>query len=275
MTEAYAVIGNPIAHSRSPEIHQLFAKQTGKIISYIKLLAPSDDFVATVTAFRKQGAKGLNVTAPFKNEAFQWVDQLSETARLTQAVNTISFSVDGRSLGDNTDGVGLVRDLTENHRCLITNQQILILGAGGAVQGCLAPLLKKQPASLIIVNRNLDKALSLVERFLPLGHLKSCLPLDLKEQKFDLIINGIPNSAVADMLPFLPKKCLTPTSICYDMNYQTTPTVFQSWAYRQGIKQAVNGLGMLIEQAAEAFYIWHGIRPDTKPVHQQLNSGKF
>lgn len=270
MTELYTVIGNPIAHSRSPEIHRLFAEQTGKNISYTKLLAPLDDFVSTVTTFRAQGGKGLNVTAPFKNQAFQWVDKPSERAQLAKAVNTIIFHEDGQSVGDNTDGIGLVHDLTETYQCPITEQQVLILGAGGAVQGCLAFLLKKRPAKLVIVNRSLDKAIRLVEQFSHLGSLKSCLPTGLKKQKFDLIINSIPNQTIAEMLARLPSQILTPTSFCYDMNYQPAFTVFQSWACQQGIKQAVNGLGMLIEQAAEAFYLWHGIRPDTKSIHQLL-----
>jgi shikimate dehydrogenase len=261
----YAVIGNPISHSLSPQIHQLFAEQLDININYTKLWAPLDGFAATACEFRAQGGQGLNVTAPFKNQAFQWVDKASERASLAQAVNTIIFQKDGTSFGDNTDGVGLVKDLTENYHCPITNQAILVLGAGGAAQGCLAQLLQKQPAKLNIANRSIDKAMNLARQFAQQGKINPSSFIELAQQKFDVIINCIPNQAIPDVLAELPLK-LVEKALCYDMNYLPSTTALQHWAISQGARKAVDGVGMLLEQAAEAFYLWHGIRPNTTVV---------
>jgi shikimate dehydrogenase len=264
----YAVIGNPIAHSKSPQIHTHFAEQTVQDMDYVRLLAPLDGFQQTVFDFHTTGGRGLNVTVPFKLEAYQLADIISPRAQRAGAVNTLIFHPDGRIEGDNTDGIGLVRDLLYHHVTL-QDADILILGAGGAVRGVLAPLLSEHPASLVIANRTADKAVQLAQDFsdlcAPRTRLHGCGYADLSGQTFDIIVNGT-SASLSGELPPLPDDLLKPGGLAYDMAYGSEPTAFQRWAQAHGASLALDGLGMLIEQAAESFYLWRGIRPDTQTL---------
>lgn len=267
----YGVFGNPIAHSKSPLIHSLFAEQTAQHISYAPLLAPLDGFAASVTEFFKTGS-GANVTVPFKEEAFALADQLSERAQRAKAVNTLKKLEDGRLLGDNTDGAGLVNDLLNNH-VQLTDKKILILGAGGAVRGVLEPLLAHSPAELCIVNRTVERAEQLAREFADLGPMTAC-GYDWIDAPVDIIINGTSASLSGDLPPLADSLVKAGETICYDMMYSKHTTVFNQWAQQQGAALTLDGLGMLVEQAAEAFYVWTGVRPDSaavlKQVRQQL-----
>ena len=267
----YAVIGNPIAHSKSPQIHAAFARQTGQALSYEALLAPLDGFVQTVSAFRAQGGRGMNVTVPFKLEAFALADRHTPRADMAGAVNTLAFGADG-VLGDNTDGAGLVRDLTANLQVPLAGRRILLLGAGGATRGVLLPLLDGRPACLTIANRTVSKAEALVALFAP--HAADTA-LDasgfeaLAGRRFDLVINATAAS-LADELPPLPPGLHAAGALAYDMMYGRGPTRFMRAALADGAARAADGLGMLIEQAAESFTLWRGVRPDSGPVLAEL-----
>ncbi|HZJ96024.1 MAG TPA: shikimate dehydrogenase [Thiopseudomonas sp.] len=263
----YGVFGNPIAHSKSPLIHSLFAKQTEQHISYEPLLAPLDGFAASVTEFFKTGS-GANVTVPFKEEAFALADLLSERAQRAKAVNTLKKLEDGRLLGDNTDGAGLVNDLLNNH-VQLTDKKILILGAGGAVRGVLEPLLAHNPAEVCIVNRTVERAEQLASEFLDLGPMTAC-GYDWIDAPVDIIINGTSASLSGDLPPLADSLIKAGDTICYDMMYGKQTTVFNQWAQQQGAALTLDGLGMLVEQAAEAFYVWTGLRPDSAAVLKQL-----
>lgn len=264
----YAVIGNPVQHSKSPHIHTLFAKQTDQILHYDKLLAPFDAFMATVESFRAAGGKGCNVTVPFKQEAWALATQRSAYAERAGAVNTLSFQVDGAIFGANTDGIGLVRDLKQNQGLVLKQKRILILGAGGAVRGVLQPLLEQQPAEIVIANRTVSKAHELAQAFADLGQVLGC-SFEALTGKFDVIINGT-SASLQGELPPLPTTCIDASTVCYDMMYSAKPTIFMQWAAEQGATHVVDGLGMLVEQAAEAFYIWRGVHPETQTVLQHL-----
>ncbi len=266
--DQYAVFGNPIAHSKSPQIHAAFAAQTGQYMQYNKQLVEAGQFDQAAAAFRAAGGKGFNVTVPFKEEACQWVDELDPLAQQAGAVNTIALA-DGKSRGYNTDGLGLVRDLTVNHAITLAEQQILILGAGGAVRGVLAPLLKQHPACITIANRTEAKAQALAKRFAEFGQLAACGYAALAGQQFDIIINGT-STGLSGELPPIPAHILRSGGSSYDMMYASEPTAFVRWGVAHGAAQALDGLGMLVEQAAEAFAIWRGVRPDTRTVIQQL-----
>ncbi len=268
--DRYAVIGNPIAHSKSPHIHAMFAEQTGQAMRYERILAPLDGFRDAVLDFRDDGGHGLNVTVPFKLEACVLADRLSDRARRAGAVNTLIFRPDGSIEGDNTDGAGLVRDLL-GAGIGLGNRRILLLGAGGAVRGVLAPLLAEKPAALVIANRTADKAIALAHDFADLGPVEGCGFDDLPGQRFDLVINGTSASLTGE-LPPLPDDLLTAGGDAYDMAYGSEPTPFQRWAQAHGARHALDGLGMLVEQAAESFWLWRGVRPDTAPVRQALAS---
>jgi shikimate dehydrogenase len=268
--DRYAVIGHPVEHSRSPRIHALFARQTGQALRYEKLPAPLDDFAGTVRRFQAAGGRGANVTLPFKLEALALCDQASARARRAGAANTLSFTADGRILGDNTDGAGLLRDLTVNLGLSLAGLRILLLGAGGAVRGVLQPLLEAAPAALHIANRTPAKALVLAEDFGG-APVEGGGYAELEGRQFDLIINGT-SSGLAGELPPLPEDVLMPGGVCYDMLYGDTPTPFLRWAMAHGAGVSADGLGMLVEQAAESFQIWRGLRPDTLPVLKQLRA---
>lgn len=268
MTDLYAVVGNPIGHSKSPVIHNSFAEQTGEDLFYKAILAPLDGFDAEVKRFMAHGGQGLNVTVPFKENAYRLADELTPRARRARAVNTLKRLENGRLLADNTDGAGLVRDLTVNNGVAIKGKRVLLLGAGGAVRGVLQPLLEQQPTEIVIANRTISKAEDLASDFSDLGQLSGQGFADL-EGVFDIIINGT-SASLAGELPPLPDGLLNAKTVCYDMMYSTQTTVFNAWATRQGALKAIDGLGMLVEQAAEAFTLWRGVRPDTTRVMLEL-----
>lgn len=264
MNDLYAVIGNPIKHSKSPDIHSRFAASTGEAVNYIAVLGELDQFATSVDAFRAEGGKGMNVTVPFKQDAFEYADQFSSRATRAGAVNTLIFQEDGQVLADNTDGVGIVTDIQVNHDVAIQGLRVLILGAGGAVRGILEPLLSQQPAHVVIANRTVSKAEQLAHDFGDLGSVSGCGFADV-EGGFDLIINGTSASLAGD-LPPIPSSVISSTTVCYDMMYGAEITVFNRWAQALGANKTIDGLGMLVEQAAESFYLWRKVRPDTADV---------
>lgn len=274
--DRYAVIGNPVAHSKSPLIHAAFARQTGQNLVYAALLAPLDGFSATVAAFRQAGGRGLNVTIPFKLEAYDLATHRSPRAAAAGAVNTLAFAPNGEILGDNTDGAGLVRDLTANLACPLAGRRILLLGAGGAARGAILPLLGEGPASLVIANRTAAKAQALAERFAAeanRAHLSAQSYPDLAGQGFDVVINATSTSLSGETPP-LPPGLYAPGALAYDMMYGPGATRFLAAARADGAAHLADGLGMLVEQAAESFCLWRGIRPDTAPVLAALRAGK-
>ena len=263
-------MGNPIKHSLSPRIHAAFAEQTKHAISYGAILVEINGFDNALQKFRRASGKGLNITVPFKQAAWVASGQLTERAEQAQAVNTLSFQ-DGKIYGDNTDGVGLIRDLVSNHHVVIAQRNILILGAGGAVSGVLGALLNEQPASVMVANRTVSRARQLVERFAKQGNILYSSYEALADQQFDIIINGT-SASLRGTIPPLPENILATTAICYDMMYANTDTPFVAWSRERAAKQSLDGLGMLVEQAAESFFIWRGIRPDTAPVIGMLRN---
>ncbi len=270
--DRYAVMGNPISHSKSPLIHAAFAKQTGQALEYDALLVEIEDFEQAVQRFQASGGKGLNITVPFKEAAWKFAVQRSERAERAGAVNTLWFNEQGQCCAENTDGVGLVRDLTQNHAYQIADKSLLILGAGGAVRGVLEPLLKAAPLNCVIANRTVSKAETLAELFSEISNIKACSYEALQGQSFDLIINGT-SASLQGKLPPLPEGLLKKGGWCYDMMYANTATAFMEWAKAQGAACVLDGLGMLVEQAAESFYIWRRVRPETKEVIQKLRQG--
>jgi shikimate dehydrogenase len=261
----YAVIGNPVDHSLSPIIHKLFAEQTGQLLCYDTILAPFDQFKEEVTLFVERGGNGLNVTLPFKQQAFEMATKKSQAAIDAQAVNTLVFHDDGLIEGCNTDGMGLIQDLTHNHHYSLHQKRILILGAGGAVRGIVAPLLEQAPGALIIANRTKEKAARLAEQFELLGDVAARGLDELDDGPYDLIIHG---TSVRDEggIDF-EKKLIGEHTWCYDLNYDTKQqTPFVRFAQGRGAQKALDGSGMLVEQAAASFYIWHGVYPDTSSV---------
>jgi shikimate dehydrogenase len=271
MTDRYAVIGNPIEHSKSPAIHAAFAAQTGQDIQYERVLGDLEEFESDVLDFFADGGCGLNVTVPFKERAFQMADELSERAQSAGAVNTL-IPLDGRIRGDNTDGVGLVRDLGCNHHFNFAGARVLLLGAGGASRGVLRPLLAEAPAELVIANRTASKAVELAEEMALLGPVEGCGLDVLAGRQFDLIINGTA-AGLDDEVPPIPDDCLAPGGWIYDMMYGDQPTAFVRWGASHGAAKALDGLGMLVEQAAESFFLWRGVRPDTERVIAGLRAG--
>lgn len=266
---SYAVMGNPVAHSKSPQIHAAFARQCDKKISYTAIQVDVGGFAQALGNFQAAGGRGLNVTVPFKREAWERCDLLSTRAQQAGAVNTIAFAPHGKLHGDNTDGVGLVRDILQNHGGTIAGQRVLVLGAGGAVRGVLGPLLEQRPGQLVIANRSLDKARELVVEFAALGEIEASAYTALEGKQFDLIINGTAAS-LQNELPPLPGCVLADQGWCYDMMYGSAPTLFMRWGEGQGAAKVLDGLGMLVEQAAESFFIWLAVQPQTAPVIQAL-----
>ena len=265
MTDRYAVFGHPIAHSKSPQIHTAFARQTGQDMSYEAILAPLDGFADCVATFIAAGGRGANVTVPFKEQAYQLADRLSPRAQRAGAVNTLSFDADG-IVGDNTDGAGLVADLTRNLKRSLAGKRILLLGAGGAARGVIEPLLDEEPAALVIGNRTVSRALELAELF---GRGVVASGFDSIATPFDVIVNATAASLAGELPPLSPA-VFTADTLAYDMMYgRDTP--FLDFARRHGAATA-DGLGMLVEQAAEAFFLWRGVRPDTAPVIASLRA---
>ncbi len=256
MTDRYAVIGNPIAHSKSPLIHAAFARQTGQDIHYGRILGSREDFAGDVRRFVEEGGRGLNVTVPFKEEAFALARERSERAETAGAVNTLIVLPGGRLRGDNTDGVGLVRDLCCNHRFMLEGARLLLLGAGGASRGVLPSLLAERPAAAA-----------------GQGPVEGCGLEQLAGRRFDLIVNGTAAGLQGDV-PAIPDGCLADGGWVYDMMYGSEPTAFVRWGQSHGAATALDGLGMLVEQAAESFHLWRGVHPDTAPVIEALRSGR-
>lgn len=269
MTDHYAVIGNPIAHSRSPQIHAAFAEQTGQDIDYTRLLGNKDRVERDFDAFFASGGRGLNVTVPFKEAACRYADELSDRATAAGAVNTL-IAENGLIRGDNTDGIGLVRDLSDNHDFRFLGSQVLLLGAGGASRGVLKPLLATQPAGLVIANRTAAKAEQMA-RDAQSGRVTGCGLDALHGRRFDLIINGTAAGLEAKV-PLIPDDCLIEGGWVYDMMYGREPTAFVRWGLAHGAGTALDGLGMLVEQAAESFRLWRGVAPNTGPVIDKLRS---
>ena len=268
--DRYAVLGNPIAHSKSPQIHALFARQCGHHIRYDKLLVPLDGFADTVATFQQQGGKGCNVTLPFKEEAWALADVRTPRAEAAGAVNTLLFQADGTRFGDNTDGIGLVRDLRDNHGTPLAGRRVLVLGAGGAVRGLLPALLEERPAEVVIANRTLSRAEQLVERFRGPVPLRAVDFTAAGALRPEIVINGT-SSGLSGEVPPLPPACIQ-GAVCYDMLYGDEPTPFLRWSAQHGATKTVDGLGMLVEQAAESFFLWRGVRPQTAQVIQALRS---
>ncbi|MAY39833.1 MULTISPECIES: shikimate dehydrogenase [Spongiibacter] len=267
--DQYAVFGNPIKHSKSPQIHAAFAEQTGQTLHYRAHKVELGRFAEVAAEFFRNGGRGLNITVPFKLDAFEFADELSGRARLAGAVNTLASGEDGRIYGDNTDGVGMVRDMNDNLGWQISGRRVLVLGAGGAVRGILGPLLKQRPERLLVVNRTASKAESLAELFADMGDVSGGGYELLSEGQFDLIVNGTSASMSGD-LPPLPGSILSNDCCAYDMMYGADPTPFMRWAASEAAWAVSDGLGMLVEQAAESFCIWRGVRPDTKPVIEMI-----
>jgi shikimate dehydrogenase len=273
MTDRYAVIGNPIAHSKSPLIHAAFARQTGQNIDYGRILGSREDFAGDVRRFVAEGGRGLNVTVPFKEAAFALADERSARAEAAGAVNTLYVLDGGRLRGDNTDGTGLVRDLCCNHRFLLEGARVLLLGAGGASRGVLRPLLAERPAQLVVANRTAAKAVSLAADPSLQGRVEGCGLEALAGREFDLIVNGTA-AGLQGGVPEIPDGCLAAGGWTYDMMYGAGPTAFVRWGLARGAAKALDGLGMLVEQAAESFFLWRGIMPDTGPVIDALRRGE-
>jgi len=271
VSDKYAVIGNPVEHSLSPEIHAGFARETGENITYDRIFAPREGFCDAVLAFRAAGGKGLNVTLPFKHEAWRLAAVRSGFALAAGAANTLSFQGE-RIEGHNTDGIGLVRDLTSNLRIAVRGKRVLLMGAGGASYGVMEPLLREQPETVVVANRTLEKAIALVGHFekLQARALRgiSARPYEaLAGAQFDILINAT-SAGLEGAMPPLPESVFAPGALAYDMVYARR-TPFLDFARRQGVRVS-DGLGMLVEQAAESFFIWRGVRPETKPVIARL-----
>ncbi|MBM3386915.1 MAG: shikimate dehydrogenase [Betaproteobacteria bacterium] len=272
MTDRYAVIGNPIEQSKSPLIHMAFAQVTGQDIDYGKVLAPLGGFAQAVDAFRAAGGQGMNVTAPFKLDAFAYASDLAPSAQIAGAVNALKFE-GGRVYAENFDGVGLVRDVRHNLACTLQAQRVLVLGAGGATRGALLPILAEQPAELVIVNRTVDKAEALAA--LARQHQGGHVPVQglgyeqLQGRQFDVVFNATSASLTAEVMP-LPSSVFAPGALAYELAYGKGLTPFLQLAQQAGVTRLADGVGMLAEQAAEAFLWWRGVRPDTQAVIRQL-----
>jgi shikimate dehydrogenase len=264
MTDRYAVIGNPVAHSRSPQIHAEFARQTGQTLTYHRLLAPLDRFADAVAQFREEQGRGANVTVPFKEDAYRLAGGLSDRAKCARAVNTLRFDAD-EVFGDNTDGAGLMRDIRANLGIELAGKRILLLGAGGAARGTMAPLLAQGPAGVTIANRTVDRARALATQF-DVGFARYEA---LGESRFDIVLNATSSGLSDDPLP-LPPGVFEQCRLAYDLMYGKGDTAFLAKARAEGAGTIADGLGMLVEQAAESFFVWRGVRPETAPVLRAL-----
>lgn len=269
MTDRYAVLGHPIGHSKSPLIHSLFAQATGQDIAYTAIETPLDGFADTVLGFRASGGRGLNVSLPFKLQAFEIATEPSERARLAGAANCLKFEGEQRILADNFDGVGLVNDLQRNLACLLAGKRVLLLGAGGATRGALLPIAAERPALLSVANRTPDKAHALRHDFKAHTALQTGGYGTLAGQSFDVVINATSTGLSEEALP-LPDGLFAPGALAYEMVYGKGLTPFLRQAQAAGVGRVADGVGMLVEQAAEAFFWWRGVRPDTRPALDRL-----
>ena len=271
--DKYAVIGNPVAHSKSPQIHAAFARATGQDMRYERLQAPVGGFAAAVDAFVRDGGRGLNVTVPFKLDAFAVAHKASDRAQAAGACNTLKRECGGW-YADNTDGAGIVRDLTRNQGVRLAGCDVLILGAGGAARGILLPMLAERPRLITICNRTMAKADALALRFAAHGPIEAVAAPALAGRNFDVVINATSAGLTGDVTLPWPDGLFRPHAFAYDMIYADTPTTFLAWANAQGVRRAADGLGMLIEQAAESFYLWRGVWPDTAPLFPLLRPAR-
>ncbi len=272
--DRYAVIGHPVAHSLSPRIHRHFAEQTRQALSYEAIELPPDGFARGIRELQRRGFRGVNVTLPFKREAWELCDELSARARIAGAANTLSFADDGRISGDNTDGIGLVRDLVDNMGLAIAGCRVLILGAGGAVRGALGPILEQSPQRLTLANRTAAKAAALAADFSRQGSIDARGFDALGAESFDLVINATA-AGIAGEVPAVDTRIIAADTVCYDMMYDIeADTAFVAWALAHGAARAVDGLGMLVEQAAAAFALWRGVEPRTAPVIAGLRASR-
>lgn len=269
--DRYAVIGYPVAHSWSPFIHGMFAKQTGQNISYTRMEVTPENLAAELERFFTSGGKGLNVTVPHKQTVCLLTRYRTPRAEIAGAVNTIAHRDDGL-LGDNTDGAGLITDLTRNLSLSLEDTRVLVLGAGGAARGILGPLLAASPRYVEIANRNAERAAQLAKEFATLGDIRGCgFDVISADQNFDLVLNATAAS-LQETVPPVPSSVIGPTTLCYDMAYGKGDTAFTRWAKRVGAGRAETGWGMLVEQAAESFELWRGVKPDTAPVLAAVKS---
>lgn len=263
--DRYAVMGNPVKHSKSPTIHAAFAEATGQTLGYDAIEVPVDGFTEAVREFFSGGGKGLNVTVPFKEEAAFLAESLSPDAGFSGAVNTLFLDENGALSGHNTDGIGLVRDMRVNHGGTVNGKRLLILGAGGAARGIMPSLLREEPGLVTIANRTPSRARELARRFDDHGAVTGCGFEDLAGKRFDWVINAT-STSLQGSLPPLPEGLLAPGAWCCDLMYADEETPFCAWARRAGAEKILDGLGMLVEQAAESFFLWRGVRPETAPV---------
>jgi shikimate dehydrogenase len=270
--DQYGVIGHPIGHSWSPFIHGLFARQTGHTITYRLFDVPPEHFRMHVLEFFGRGGRGLNVTVPHKIAAAELANELTPRAERALAVNTLVMQADNNLLGDNTDGAGLIRDLQENLGVTIADRRILLIGAGGAARGVLASLLELEPATLTIANRTPERARKLAAEYADLGPVTGQSFGEVKAPSFDLVINAT-SASLSGEVPDITASVIGPETVCYDMAYGRTPTAFVRWALERGCARAVQGWGMLVEQAAESFQLWRGVRPETRSVLQVVERG--
>ncbi|RPI43701.1 MAG: shikimate dehydrogenase [Betaproteobacteria bacterium] len=271
MPDRYAVIGNPVTHSKSPIIHAEFARQTGQDIVYVRLPAPKRGFRAELNRFIAHGGRGLNVTVPFKQEAAAACQSVSERGKFAEAVNTLTFA-DGKIVGDNTDGAGLLRDLEKNLHVDLRGRRVLLLGAGGAARGVMMPLIARGVRTIVVANRDVGKARLLEERFGLFGNVLARGYDELAQTAFELIINAT-SASLQGSIPPVPRSVFTPDCVAYDMVYAAGGrTPFLDMARDCGAIVTSDGLGMLVEQAAESFFIWRGVRPQTRPVLEMLRA---
>jgi shikimate dehydrogenase len=263
--DLYGVVGHPVSHSLSPFIHSMFARETGQAMSYRLFDVAPAEFPGFVAGFFDRGGRGLNITVPHKIMAAEAANELSARAAHAAAINTLVMRADGTILGDNTDGVGLVRDLCDNLGLVVTNRRVLIIGAGGATRGVLAPLLGLSPTLVVIANRTPERAAALAAAFTDLGATHGAGFEDVGGEPFDLIINAT-SAGLSGEMPPVPSGAIGRNTVCYDLSYGRTATAFVDWARAHGAAQALQGWGMLVEQAAESFRLWRGVRPGTATV---------
>ena len=268
-TVNYAVLGNPIQHSKSPQIHTLFSEQTGIALEYQAIEVPINEFASYVKLFSSQGGKGLNITVPFKEDAYSLCTTLTDRAEISGSVNTLRFDDDMNICGDTTDGQGLLNDLVANHNIRLEDKSILILGAGGTVKSILERLLEQKTKEIIIVNRTISRAKDLEKKFGKKNCVRAYSYNDLPNHSFDIIINGTSLSLSAEIPP-ISKTNINKNTFCYDLMYSDKETAFTKWAIENGALKATDGLGMLVEQASESFMFWHGTKPDTMPIIKVL-----
>ncbi|MFI4885002.1 MAG: shikimate dehydrogenase [Steroidobacterales bacterium] len=269
--DQYGVVGHPVAHSLSPFIHAMFARQTGQSMSYRLFDLPPEGLQERIADFFAQGGRGLNITLPYKMAAVERAGELTSRAQHAGAVNTLALRADGSIVGDNTDGVGLTQDLCVNRRVVLTRRRVLIIGAGGAVRGVLGPLLALAPEAIVIANRTADRAKALAAAFAPMGTVEGVGFRYIAGGPYDVVINATSASLTGE-IPDIPVAVIGPDTFCYDMAYGKADTPFVRWCTELGCRAAVSGWGMLVEQAAESFRLWRGIRPLTAPVLAALTS---